>query len=424
MRRLRLLVVMVGLGLTLIALLIATPIARAREGVAAPLAQDGPGDGTPDDGKNSFDRRCLNCHAGSDDETSFKDGSSKPVHVDVEAFNQSVHGVGNPDGYLSCFDCHGEYDFPHEDAEYFSKRDFRLTLAESCESCHETEASGHTDSVHGSAMEDGNQFAPVCVDCHGYHDVMTPGEPRANASLTCGNCHTDIFDQYADSVHGEALLTESNPDVPTCVECHGVHSIDDASTVAFRLASPSLCEDCHANDELMMTYDISTDVFETYVADFHGTTVTLFEQDHPDEQVNKAVCVDCHGVHDIRSHDDPQSRVLQENLLHTCQECHPDADENFSATWMSHYVPSRENYPIVFYVNEFYKFFIPGVLLMMLAIIVPDAYHRLTHRGYEQVIDLDGGHTDEDEVVDEEEVAEDIAPVADDDNEYDEEEEA
>ena len=53
----------------------------------------------------------------------------------------------------------------------------------------------------------------------------------------------------------------------------------------------------------MQKYGISTEVFNTYVADFHGTTVTLFERQHPDQPTNKAVCTDCHGVHDIQARD-------------------------------------------------------------------------------------------------------------------------
>jgi hypothetical protein len=81
----------------------------------------------------------------------------------------------------------------------------------------------------------------------------------------------------------------------------------------------------------MGQYDISTDVFNTYVADFHGTTVTLFdhqgfEDEDPLFRTNMAVCSDCHGVHNIMATDDPHAGIaIKENLLITCQECHPDA---------------------------------------------------------------------------------------------------
>jgi hypothetical protein len=120
------------------------------------------------------------------------------------------------------------------------------------------------------------------------------------------------------------------------------------------------------------------------VSDFHGTTVKLFEHQDPNAEVNKAVCYDCHGVHDIRSPDDPESSVIQENLLSTCQRCHPDATANFSTAWLSHYEPSPERYPIVYYVNLFYSIFIPGILGFFLIVIIPDAIRRFRGPSHEE----------------------------------------
>ena len=69
--------------------------------------------------------------------------------------------------------------------------------------------------------------------------------------------------------------------MPTCIDCHGVHNIEDPRTAAFRLQSPEMCAKCHADRALMAKYGISTDVFNTYVADFHGTTVAIFEKESP-----------------------------------------------------------------------------------------------------------------------------------------------
>ncbi len=54
-----------------------------------------------------------------------------------------------------------------------------------------------------------------------------------------------------------------------------------------------------ADEEMMGKYGISTDVFETYVADFHGHDCRLFEKQLLDQETNKAVCYDCHGVENI-----------------------------------------------------------------------------------------------------------------------------
>lgn len=130
----------------------------------------------------------------------------------------------------------------------------------------------------------------------------------------------------------------------------------------------------------MSKYGISTAVFNTYVADFHGTTVTLFERQHPDQPTNKAVCFDCHGIHNIKAVDDPEATVVKENLLQTCRKCHPDADVNFPASWTSHYIPDRERYPLVYYINLFYRIIIPGTIGFMLSFVMLDAFRRLLIR--------------------------------------------
>jgi hypothetical protein len=189
-------------------------------------------------------------------------------------------------------------------------------------------------------------------------------------------------------VHGSALI-EGNPDVPTCIDCHGVHNIEDPTTTQFRLTSPQMCGKCHTDPSVVGKYGLSTDVLDTYVADFHGTTVTLFEKQHPEELTNKPVCYDCHGIHDIARSDDPiKGLQVRQNLLARCQECHPNASENFPDSWLSHYIPSVEKYPTVFYVDLFYKFFIPGVLGGMGLLVAMDftraSYNRLRMRQGDQ----------------------------------------
>lgn len=131
----------------------------------------------------------------------------------------------------------------------------------------------------------------------------------------------------------------------------------------------------------MDKYSISTQVLNTYVADFHGTTVTIFQKVSPDSVTNKPVCFDCHGIHDIARVDDPQKGLeIKANIIAACQKCHPDANTNFPDAWLSHYIPSPTKYPLVYYINLFYKFFIPAVLLPMAALVVMDFGRMLINR--------------------------------------------
>jgi hypothetical protein len=68
---------------------------------------------------------------------------------------------------------------------------------------------------------------------------------------------------------------------------------------------------------------------------------------------------------------------MKQNLLARCRVCHPDANSNFPTAWMSHYIPSPQHYGIVYYVNLFYKIFIPLVLGGMVALVGMDVGHSI-----------------------------------------------
>ncbi len=322
---------------------------------------------------------CLSCHSLPNFSMTLESGEKLFLTVDEERFHDSVHGEDNEWQMLACTDCHEGYVYPHDPVLAETLRDFTLQKQETCAECHQSKVDETADSVHAAALERGIEEAAVCSDCHSAHYTPPPDEPRSRISQTCRQCHSTIFDEYARSVHGEALLEEDNPDVAICTDCHGVHEIRDPNLAAFRVSSPRLCGRCHADEELMAEYDISTEVFDTYVADFHGTTVTLFDIQDPDAETNKAVCYDCHGVHDIRSPDDPHAGIKQ-NILDTCQQCHPNASTNFPDTWLSHYRPSLEHHPAVFLVEMFYNIIIPGTVGFLLFLVGTDVYRRVRKR--------------------------------------------
>lgn len=337
-------------------------------------------------GEKPADDFCLACHQDQDLKTRIGNNQLS-LTIDPIKFEQSVHGSEN----IACVDCHTNItDFPHPQVTASGTRDFSLELYPICQQCHDEQYQNTLDSVHQRALAAGNNNAAVCTDCHNPHSQtrltgkssgeLTPAA-RLHIPETCAKCHSAIYNTYKESVHGKALTEENNTDVPTCIDCHGVHNIGDPTTVTFRNSTPYLCARCHTDAGIMDKYGISTHVLDTYVADFHGTTVKLFEEQFPDQPTNKPVCTDCHGIHDIAKVDNPNTGVaLRENLLVKCQRCHPDATANFPAAWMSHYEPSTENYPLVYYVNLFYKIFIPTVLGGMTLFVLTDIYRRIVNR--------------------------------------------
>jgi predicted CXXCH cytochrome family protein len=327
---------------------------------------------------------CLECHDQPGLSLQLENGETLALDINPEEYAASVHGEG---GY-ACVQCHTTVgDYPHPAFSAADKRDAALQLYPTCERCHIGEYERALDSTHTAALEAGNRNAAICTDCHTAHYTKRLTDPDSGQILpdarikipqTCANCHSAIYDKYLTSVHGSALTEESNLDVPTCTDCHGVHNIEDPTTNAFRLESPQLCASCHTDPQRMDKYGLSTQVLETYVADFHGTTTTLFEKLSPDAETNKPVCFDCHGVHDIKQVNDPEKGLhVRQNLLERCQVCHPDATANFPDSWLSHYIPSPEKSPLTYYVNLFYKIFIPGVLGVMAVLVGLDASWRI-----------------------------------------------
>jgi predicted CXXCH cytochrome family protein len=320
---------------------------------------------------------CLLCHAQPDRVWTLPSGETLSLTVDPAVIHDSVHGLSNPEGPLSCIDCHTEQFFPHPEPTADNIREFQIERYATCRNCHEEQYTSSMDSVHGAAITAGHLDAATCVDCHGGHDIQEPDASRQQISLTCGKCHGAVFEQYQNSVHGSALFAESNPDVPTCIDCHGVHDITDPKTNLFRVRSPQLCATCHADTELMAKYDITPNVFDSYLTDFHGSTVALFEQQDPNVPTNKAVCFDCHGVHDIARVDAETSRVVRENLVTTCQECHPGATADFPASWVGHFPPTLESHPLLFLVDLFYKLLIPAVIGAFILLVLTDIIRRI-----------------------------------------------
>lgn len=349
------------------------------------------------DAAQPVDAQCKTCHSLLTSQITLPSGESVSLNVHAEDILNSVHGDREVQGVkyqaLKCTECHQDqrhYGFPHPQLNVDNLRELTIGMERVCQDCHRDIFQKQHDGVHAKAIESGELGAATCSDCHGNHAIHDPDQPRERVSQTCGKCHSTINETYSTSVHGAALLGDGNPDVPVCTDCHGVHDIANPTTTEFRLNSPTLCAGCHADKQKMAKYNISTNVFASYVADFHGTTVTLFEKQSPEQESNKAVCYDCHGIHNILAVTDENSQVIRENLAVTCQKCHPGASANFPAAWTSHFEPSLEHNPLVYLVNLFYQILIPAVLGGFAIFIGSDIFRRfrewwMRRRGKEQL---------------------------------------
>jgi hypothetical protein len=89
--------------------------------------------------------------------------------------------------------------------------------------------------------------------------------------------------------------------------------------VPSRISTVGLCGSCHADPARMKPYNLQTDQYEKYWTSVHGQQL-LTKSD-----VRVAICVDCHGVHDIKKTTDPTAKVFPLNVPALCSSCHSDA---------------------------------------------------------------------------------------------------
>lgn len=348
-------------------------------GVSSVKAQTDPPPATPVvlDSISMSDQECMDCHQIPDMVLPLLGGEQLYLTIDQTEYQESVHGQA---GY-ACVQCHTDITgFPHPAVEATNLRSFSIEMADTCQGCHTQAQEEYSSGLHNLGINSGTPESAICTDCHGAHNIQSFEEDHLLIAETCQNCHSQIYEVYKDSVHGSALLELDDPNVPTCVDCHNAHGNIGPDQDGFHLSSPQICAECHADEDLMEEYNINTDVFSSYVSDFHGTTVTIFERISPDQDTNKPVCIDCHGVHNILPPENTESFVYKQNLLNTCQRCHPEATVNFPDAWLSHYPPDQQHNTLVYLVELFYKFLIPATLGGMAFFVATDAWRRYQER--------------------------------------------
>jgi predicted CXXCH cytochrome family protein len=316
---------------------------------------------------------CYGCHKYGVSMT-YRDGSGASLMMDPDVLKASVHSK------LRCTDCHFGFSArEHPQRSFMNKRDFTIVSTEICRRCHFDKYTKTLEGIHFNIMSKGNLNAPVCVDCHGSHRITSGRNEKVRSARRCEQCHKEIYKTYSMSVHGKSLLSENNQDVPVCADCHMAHDITDPRLVDFRNNIPQMCGNCHANKDLMKKYGLSTSVLQSYLEDFHGVTLTFYKkQERPVRHI--AVCIDCHGIHDITRVKGPNATVLKANLVKRCQKCHPGAAENFPDSWISHYEPNFKRAPLVYAINLVYSIFIPFMIIGLILQIILHIWRYAVNR--------------------------------------------
>lgn len=367
-----------SLGIAAAALLVGLTWPAGSAGAGGPDAPEEPSAHARAARKGELVEGCMGCHEdmADDERLEFADGSSLPLLVTPEDWEGSVHA-----GKLSCNDCHTMVvENAHSRTAAGSAREYRLEATVTCRRCHYAYYTRQLDSVHFAELAAGNPEAPTCVDCHGAHSVEPAHWPRVAVEQRCARCHEEASTAYVQSVHGAAMTGDTPADVPVCTDCHGVHRMEDPRTDDFHARSYALCARCHSDQERMARYGLSAEVVTTYLDDFHGVSNRLYADGAGTPGRPMATCVDCHGVHDIQpmdhsgSADDVRARVAT-----VCRKCHEEAPDEFADAWLSHYPATFDRAPLVWAVTWVYRILIPLIMVGLVLHILLDLWRMRVH---------------------------------------------
>ena len=263
------------------------------------------------------------------------------------AYDHSFHAqaIHNGSKAATCLDCHAKNGdmttiMPASDSNSTINR---ANIAETCGKCHgdksAMQGSGITnrpflsyqESVHAKAMARGNTSAAVCTDCHNSHDIQSASNPQStiakvNIPATCGKCHRTEGNEFAESVHGQAVARGVSR-APVCTDCHGIHNIklpfDQTTATATTAVATDSCAKCHEGVTLTQEFGVASGRVSSYKDSYHGLASQLGSK-------VVANCASCHGVHNILPSSDPKSMINAHNLSQTCGQCHVGVSANFT----------------------------------------------------------------------------------------------
>ncbi len=246
---------------------------------------------------------CLMCH---DDPDITMEKNGREISLTVKEFTlpRSVHR------YLKCTDCHIGFsadDLPHKE----------VITPVLCSGCHKDVAKQHEFHPQMSKEKNKSSDDKNCKNCHGYHDVMSPKNPKAKTSFAnsaefCGKCHNKELEQHLVSEHA-VMISKNNPNAPTCIYCHSnpITSGYSLDGVTLKLNQEKLCITCH----LKTPHNKFSKSLIDYEKSVHGQALIS-------GNAEAATCIDCHGVHNLKKSSDSTSTVNHFNVPKVCGRCH------------------------------------------------------------------------------------------------------
>jgi cytochrome b subunit of formate dehydrogenase len=246
-----------------------------------------------------------------------------------------------PEAAKACFDCHGKGGDGPEVDQAALLSGVHAQNGVSCADCHEGFTPEH---AMGGALPKLDAAQQAAVDR--LSRAAWPVEGRTvkvtapRAYLACANCHAEVTDAFAKSIHGKWLAGDEKVPGPTCASCHGsIHAARKlapyAPAAGARVSVPqdrremaARCEACHGNPAFTKAAGLEPEVAITYHDSIHGRMVRVGNKAAP-------ACMSCHaadqgGTHAIVAKDAPTSPVAAATRKNTCARCHAGATDNFA----------------------------------------------------------------------------------------------
>jgi predicted CXXCH cytochrome family protein len=317
-------------------------------------------------------------------------------HNEIAAeHKESIHGISLQEGMTEsahCWDCHGSHLITSTDS--VNSPVAAKNLVQTCGKCHDDPSFSelhyssvkqpgkmYSTSVHGELVQMGRLDAASCITCHGKHNIKNRIQDGSlissvNISKVCGECHQEIAEEYERSIHWIAVkkgVSES----PTCNDCHSEHAVHAINTLEKREEMKKIqeqtCLICHQSLLLSQRFGLEEESASNYQDSYHGLAVMRGDED-------AAMCVDCHGVHQILPKYHAESTIHEDNVVATCEKCHPGAGETFSKSYSHVSMEDAQTRKIDRIVGTIYFWVIVivigGMLLHNLIIFIYDLRER------------------------------------------------
>ena len=121
-------------------------------------------------------------------------------------------------------------------------------------------------------------------------------------------------------------------------------------------------------------------MYDLYDLSWHGVDVSVYKAQWPTIWHESAVCTDCHGIHNIRTTEDPASTGKSGQSAGHLPEMPSRGRTKLDRRldWAQQDRPERT--PVLYYTDVFYSSFTPVVLWLSIIYVLLQILHAIVDR--------------------------------------------